>query len=73
MKNEEFVAKREFEANGGSAMRDLERGSGKNGYTPVPMEDSRKSSDIDLDEAIRELEGKNGGSKPKHSKHGDEA
>ena len=73
VKNEEYVAKRELEVNGGSAMRDLERGNGQNGYTAVPMEDTRKSSEIDLDEAIRELEGENGDSVPGRGKHGDEA
>ena len=73
MKNEEYVAKLELEANGGSAMRDLERGKTKNGYTSVPLEDTRKSSEIDFDEAIRELEGENGDSDPRHGKRGDEA
>ena len=70
MKNVEYVAKRELEANGG-ATRDIERGKGHNGYTHLPMEDIRKSSeiDIDIDEAIRELEGQNG----RDSKNDDEA
>lgn len=72
VKNEEYVAKRELEAHGG-ATRDLERGNGHNGYISVPMQDTRKSSEIDLDEAIRELEGENGDSKARHSKRGDEA
>ena len=71
VKNEEYVVKRELEANGG-AMRDLERGNGPNGYTSVPMEDTHRSS-VDLDEAIRELEGENGDSSPRHSKPSNEA
>jgi len=71
-KNEEYVAKRELEANGG-ATHDLERGNGHNGYTSVPMEEARKSSETDFDEAIRELEGVTGDSKPMHSKRSDEA
>lgn len=67
MKNEEYVAKCEREANGSRA-QDIEHGNGQNGYTSVPMEDTRKSSEIDLDEAIRELEGENGNSNPRHSK-----
>jgi hypothetical protein len=73
VKNEEYVAKRELEASGGSAMRDLEGGNGKGVYTSIPMEDSRKSSEIDLDEAIRELEGKTEDSKPNQTKDGDDA
>jgi len=72
VKNEEYVAKREHDANGGVA-RDVERGNGPNGYTSLPMEDTRKSSEIDIDAAIRELEGENGHSKPRHSKDGNEA
>lgn len=72
VKNGEYVAKRELEADG-SVTRDIEHGNGQNGYTSVPMEDTRKSIEIDLDEAIRELEGENGNSSPRHSKGGDEA
>ena len=72
VKNEEYVTKRELETHGG-ATRDLERGNGHNGYTSVPMQDTRKSSEIDLDEAIRELEGDSGDSKARHGKRGNEA
>jgi hypothetical protein len=72
VKNEEFVAKRELEASG-AVGRDIERGNGRNGYTYLPMEGTRKSSEIDIDQAIRELERENGHSKPPHRKSGDEA
>lgn len=68
MKNEEYVAK--HEANGG-VTHDIERGNRRNGYTSLPMEDTRKSSEIDIDQAIRELEGENGHSKPSHTKDSD--
>ena len=71
VKNEEYIAKRELEANGG-ATRDLERGNGHNGYISVPLEDTHRSS-IDLDEAIRELEGENGDPRPRDSKPSNEA
>jgi hypothetical protein len=72
VKNEEYVAKLKLEANGG-AMSDVERGNGHNGYVQVPMEVTRKSSEIDIDEAIRELEGANGRSKSEHRNSGNGA
>jgi len=69
VKNEEYAAK--HEANGGT--RDIERGNGRNGYTALPMEDTRKSNEIDIDQAIRELEGQNGHSKPSPTKNSDGA